>query len=111
MATPIAILPLISCSKHCKYSIRIEPGDGGDFDFAEAAIESADCVEADAMEADPKPDVEPPKFDEFCEFPLFPPVEVDALLTIPAAKEFRLAKLVFPMSLWLAMAANWLFGS
>ena len=74
------------------------------------ATETAEGVEADP-EADPKPDVEPivvcATADE-----LFPPAELEALLTMPAAKEFKLAIFVFPaISRWFAIAANWLFGS
>ena len=74
------------------------------------ATETVEGVEADP-EADPKPDVEPivvcATADE-----LFPPAELEALLTMPAAKEFKLAIFVFPaISRWFAIAANWLFGS
>ena len=83
--------------------------------FAAVAVEVAEATETaegveDYPEADPKPDVEPivvcATADE-----LFPPAELEALLTMPAAKEFKLAIFVFPaMSRWFAMAANWLFG-
>ena len=84
-------------------------------DVAAAVADAAAAVAAavEVAEVDLKPEVDPKVVGATAdEFPLFPPVEPDVLLlTMPVAKEFKLAKFVFPMSRWFAMAANWLFGS
>ena len=77
--------------------------------FIAVTAEAADATMAadgvEAADADPKPAVDPKVVCAAAEFPLLPPAELEALLTMPAAKEFKLAMFVFPMP------PNWLFGS
>ena len=80
-----------------------------------AATEAATAAAVEVADVEPKPEVDP-KVVADAEFPVVPPVELEVLLTMPAAKEFRLAKLVFPASRLATaapndVAANWLFGS
>jgi len=82
--------------------------------FTAVAVAVADAAAVEVAEADLKPEVDPKVVGTAAvEFPLFPPVELEVL---PAIKEFKLAKFVFPKSRFPTVApkvvgAKWLFGS